>query len=71
MKLTKDGHVISFKLGAKELNAPDRAWIRFVERLKRAIPTTDRIYHEEAKSWAIDVKYEGKLKLLINHYFED
>ena len=70
MKLHKIGHIVSFKLGAKELNAPDRAWIRFIERLKREIPPDDRIYHDENKSWAVDEKYEQKLKVLVRYYFE-
>ncbi len=71
MKLKKDGHITTFRLGDKELKVPDRAWIRFIESLKREIPSEFRFYHPEDKTWCIDIEYEPVLDKLINKYFKE
>ena len=71
MKTKYLGHILKFKLEVKELNAPDRAWIRFIETMKKNIPWEHRDYDEDSEAWYIDRKYEPIIKILRKHYFKE
>ena len=71
MKLTKTGHILSFQAEEQELNAPNNAYWRFKENLKKNIPPEYRIYDPETKTWGIDEEYWGALAVLTRRYFEE
>ncbi len=65
------GHLLRFKLEARELNAPDNACWRFIEEIKKNIKPEHRDYDSENKEWYIDRKYEPILKILKTDYFKE
>lgn len=68
MKLKKHGHILSFQLEDRELNAPHRMGWRFIENLKKNIPPEGRDYDPETNTWSIDEEYWPALAVLTRRY---